>query len=43
MSWQDSISTDPNYKPFSFLNDNQKYDGFDIKTAEEVAKRLGGM
>jgi polar amino acid transport system substrate-binding protein len=37
------ISTDPNYKPFSYLDDNQQYDGFDIKTAEEVAKRLGEM
>jgi polar amino acid transport system substrate-binding protein len=37
------ISTDPNYKPFSFLDDNQQYDGFDIKTAEEAAKRLGAM
>jgi polar amino acid transport system substrate-binding protein len=37
------ISTDPNYKPFSYLDDNQAYDGFDIKTAEEVAKRLGAM
>jgi polar amino acid transport system substrate-binding protein len=37
------ISTDPNYKPFSFLDDNQKLDGFDVKTAEEVAKRLGAM
>lgn len=37
------ISTDPNYKPFSYLNDAQEYDGFDIKTAEEVTKRLGEM
>jgi polar amino acid transport system substrate-binding protein len=37
------ISTDPNYKPFSYLDENMKYDGFDIKTAEEVAKRLGTM
>jgi polar amino acid transport system substrate-binding protein len=37
------ISTDPNYKPFSYLNDAQEYDGFDVKTAEEVAKRLGEM
>jgi polar amino acid transport system substrate-binding protein len=37
------ISTDPNYKPFSFLDANQQYDGFDIKTAQEVAKRLGAM
>jgi polar amino acid transport system substrate-binding protein len=37
------ISTDPNYKPFSFLDPNQQYDGFDIKTAQEVVKRLGVM
>jgi polar amino acid transport system substrate-binding protein len=37
------ISTDANYKPFSFLDENQQYDGFDTKTAEEVAKRLGAM
>ena len=37
------ISTDPNYKPFSYLDDNQQYDGFDIQTALEVAKRLGAV
>lgn len=38
------ISTDPNYKPFSFLNvDTGKYEGFDTSTAEETAKRLGTM
>lgn len=35
------IATDPNYKPFSYLDDTQQYDGFDIQTALEVAKRLG--
>jgi polar amino acid transport system substrate-binding protein len=35
------ISTDPNYKPFSFLNvDTGKYEGFDTSTAEETVKRL---
>ncbi len=35
------ISTDPNYKPFSFLNiDTQMYEGFDTSTAEETVKRL---
>lgn len=35
------ISTDPNYKPFSFLNlDTQTYEGFDTSTAEEAIKRL---
>lgn len=35
------ISTDPNYKPFSFLNvTTQTYEGFDTSTAEETVKRL---
>jgi polar amino acid transport system substrate-binding protein len=35
------VSTDPNYKPFSFLNlDTQTYEGFDTSTAEEAVKRL---
>ena len=34
------VSTDPNYEPFSFLNDAGEYEGFDIATAEEVASRL---
>ncbi|MFL5668362.1 MAG: transporter substrate-binding domain-containing protein [Chloroflexota bacterium] len=35
------ISTDPNYKPFSFLNTTTgKYEGFDTSTAEETVKRL---
>jgi polar amino acid transport system substrate-binding protein len=35
------ISTDPNYKPFSFLNtDTGQYEGFDTGTAEETVKRL---
>ena len=35
------VSTDPNYKPFSFLNlDTQTYEGFDTATAEEAVKRL---
>jgi polar amino acid transport system substrate-binding protein len=35
------ISTDPNYKPFSFLNVNTGlYEGFDTATAEETVKRL---
>jgi len=38
------ISTDPNYKPFSFLNvATQTYEGFDTSTAEETTKRLGAM
>ena len=35
------ISTDPNYKPFSFLNTTTNtYEGFDTATAEETVKRL---
>jgi peptide/nickel transport system substrate-binding protein len=35
------VSTDPNYAPQSFLNDEGELDGFDIQTAKEVADRLG--
>ena len=35
------VSTDPNYKPQSFLNDKGELDGFDIDVAKEVAARLG--
>lgn len=35
------VSTDPNYAPQSFLNDQGKLDGFDIAVAKEIAKRLG--
>ena len=34
------VSTDPNYKPFSFANPDGTYEGFDTATAEETAKRL---
>lgn len=34
------ISTDPNYKPFSFANPDGTYEGFDTGTAEEAVKRL---
>ena len=35
------IATDPNYKPFSFLNTTTgTYEGFDTSTAEETVKRL---
>lgn len=35
------VSTDPNYKPFSFLDTaTGKYEGFDTATAEEAVKRL---
>ncbi|MRD71899.1 transporter substrate-binding domain-containing protein [Rhodocyclus tenuis] len=32
---------DQSYPPFSFLNDKNQMDGFDIDVAKEVAKRLG--
>ena len=35
------VSTDPNYRPQSFLNDKGELDGFDVDVAKEVAKRLG--
>lgn len=35
------ISTDPNYEPQSFLNDEGEFVGFDIDVATEIANRLG--
>ena len=35
------VSTDPNYAPQSFLNEDGELDGFDVDTAKEVANRLG--
>ncbi len=35
------VSTDPNYAPQSFLNDQGDLDGFDVDVAKEVADRLG--
>ncbi len=35
------VSTDPNYAPQSFLNEQGQLDGFDVDAAKEVAKRLG--
>ena len=35
------ISTDPNYAPQSFLNDDGSYEGFDIDVANEIGRRLG--
>jgi len=32
---------DPSYPPFSFLNDKNQMDGFDIDVAKAVAERLG--
>jgi polar amino acid transport system substrate-binding protein len=35
------VSSDPNYKPQSFLNEKGELDGFDIDMSKEIAKRLG--
>ena len=35
------VGTDANYAPFSFLNDQDELDGFDVDVAKEVASRLG--
>jgi len=35
------VSTDANYAPQSYLNDNGELEGFDISVAKEMAKRLG--
>jgi polar amino acid transport system substrate-binding protein len=35
------ISTDPNYAPQSFLDENGEFVGFDIDVAREIAERLG--
>lgn len=35
------VATDANWAPQSFLNDDNKMDGFDVDVAKETAKRLG--
>lgn len=35
------VATDPNWAPQSFINDDNKMDGFDVDVAKETAKRLG--
>ena len=35
------VSTDPNYAPQSLLKPDGTFEGFDIETATEIAKRLG--
>jgi polar amino acid transport system substrate-binding protein len=35
------VSTDPNYEPQSFLNDQGELEGFDIDVAKELGARLG--
>ena len=34
------VSTDPAWPPYSFLNESNKMDGFDIDVAKEIAKRM---
>lgn len=36
-----TMSTDPEYPPQSFLNDNNEIDGFDVDVGREIARRLG--
>ena len=35
------VSTDPNYEPQSFLDENGEFVGFDIDVAREIGERLG--
>lgn len=35
------IATSANWAPQSFMNDNNKMDGFDVDVGKEIAKRLG--
>jgi polar amino acid transport system substrate-binding protein len=35
------VATDANWPPQSFINDQNKMDGFDVDVAREIAKRLG--
>jgi polar amino acid transport system substrate-binding protein len=35
------VSTDPNYAPQSFLDEDGELDGFDVQVAKQVAERLG--
>lgn len=35
------VSTDPNYEPQSFLDENGAFVGFDVDVAREIAARLG--
>lgn len=36
-----TMSSDPEYPPQSFLNDNNQMDGFDVDVGKEIAKRMG--
>ncbi len=35
------VGTSADYPPFEFVNESGKFDGFDIKVMEEIAKRMG--
>jgi polar amino acid transport system substrate-binding protein len=35
------VSTDPNYEPQSFLDENGEFVGFDVDVAREIGRRLG--
>ena len=35
------VSTDPNYAPQSFLNEDGTFEGFDVDVANEIGERLG--
>jgi polar amino acid transport system substrate-binding protein len=36
-----TMSSDPEYPPQSFLNDNNQMDGFDVDVGKEIAERMG--
>ncbi len=36
-----TMSSDPEYPPQSFLNDQNEMDGFDVDVGKEIAKRMG--
>src|SRR3546814_1679196 len=36
-----TMSSDPEYPPQSFLNDDNEMDGFDVDIGKEIAERLG--
>lgn len=36
-----TMSSDPEYPPQSFLNDNNEMDGFDVDVGKEIAKHMG--
>ncbi len=36
-----TVATDANWPPQSFLNDDNRMDGFDVEVAREIARRMG--